>query len=77
MTHCFILVYDCMYPKEISKDSNHNQKIDSGDQYAKRRPEELIKKYKKIKQKLNHYDDLPNALNHFSLLSTLQSLGEI
>ena len=56
---------------------DHNQRIDAGEQYAKRRPEELIEKYKKIKQTLNHYDNLPNALKHFSLLSTLQCLGEI
>ena len=56
---------------------DHNQRIDSGERYAKRRPEELIEKYKKIKQTLNHYDNLPNALKHLSLLSTLQCLGEI
>ena len=26
---------------------DHNQRIDAGEQYAKRRPEELIEKYKK------------------------------
>ena len=49
---------------------DHNQRIDAGEQYAKRRPEELIEKYKKIKQTLNHYDNLPTALKHCSLLST-------
>ena len=34
-------------------------------------------RYKKIKQTLNYYDNLPNALKHFSLLSTLQCLGEL
>ena len=46
---------------------DHNQRIDSGEQYAKRRPDELIEKYIKIKQTLNHYDNLPNALKHFPL----------
>ena len=55
----------------------HNQRIDSGEQYAKRRPEELIEKYEQIKQTLNHYDNLPNSLKHFSLLSTLQCAGEL
>ena len=56
---------------------NHNQRIDSRERYAKRRPDELIEQYKKIKQTLNHYNNLPTALKHFSLLSTLQCFGEL
>ena len=56
---------------------DHSQRIVSGERYAKRRPEELIEKYKKKnKQTLNHYDNLPTTLKQFSLLSTLQCLGE-
>ena len=58
-------------------DSNFNQRMDSGEWYAKRRPEELISKYEKIKNTLNHFDNLPTALKTLSLLSTLQCLGEL
>ena len=30
----------------------HNQRMDSGERYAKRRPEELISKYEKVKNTL-------------------------
>ena len=69
--------YPHSFPSNIKLQMDHNQRVDAGDQYAKRRPEELIEKYKKIKQTLNHYDNLPNTLKHFSLLSTLQCLGEL
>ena len=39
--------------------------------------EELILKYEKIKNTLNHFDNLPTALKPLSLLSTLQCLGEL
>ena len=57
---------------------DHNQRIDAGEQYVKRRPEELTEKYKKKnKPTLNRFNNLPNVLKLFSLLSTLQCLGEI
>ena len=56
---------------------DHDQRLDSGERYAKRRPEELISKYEKIKNTLNHFDNLPTVLKPISLLSTLQCLGEL
>ena len=56
---------------------DHNQRMDSGERYAKRRPEELILKYENIKNTLNQFDNLPTALKPISLLSTLQYLGEL
>ena len=46
-------------------------RTDSGEQYAIRRPEELITKYTNIKNALNHYDNLPTGLKPLSLWSTL------
>ena len=51
--------------------------MDSGERYAKRRPEELISKYEKNKNKLNDFDNLPTALKPLLLLPTLQRLGEL
>ena len=56
---------------------DHNQRMDTGERYAKRWPEELISKYEKIKNTLNHFDNLPTAFKPLSLLSTLQCLGEL
>ena len=56
---------------------DHNQRMDSDERYAKRRPEELISKYENIKNTLNQFDNLPTALKPISLLSTLQCLREL
>ena len=53
------------------------QRMDSGERYAKRRPEDLISKYEKIKNALNRFDNLPTALKPLSLLSKLQCLKEL
>ena len=53
---------------------DQNQRMDSGERYAQRRPEKLISKYEKIKNTLNHFYNLPTALKPLSLLSTLQCL---
>ena len=53
------------------------QRMDSGERYAKRRPEELISKYEKIKNTLNHYDNLPTALEPLSLLRKQQKNNKI
>ena len=49
----------------------------SVERYAKRRPEELTANYAKIKDTLKRHDNLPTALEHFSLLSTIQCLAEL
>ena len=57
--------------------SSHSIRLGSGEQYAKRRPEELIGKLKQIQETLNHHNNLQNPLKHLSLLSTLQCLSEL
>ena len=39
---------------------DHSLRSDSGERYAKRRPEELISEYETIKDTLNHFDSFDN-----------------